>query len=73
MSGPAKPEPPSALAVHGVLTVGGALAIALGEFVGNRLFRGGTAGLADLVDELVIGAVLGNIVAFLLLRSRRNL
>lgn len=73
MSGPAKPEPPAALAVHGVLTVGGALAIALGEFVGNRIFRGGTAGVADLWDELLLGAILGNVVAFLLLRSRRNL
>lgn len=73
MSGPAKPEPPTALAVHGVLTVGGALAIALGEFVGNRLFRGGTIGVTDLWDELVIGAILGNVVAFMLLRSRRTL
>jgi hypothetical protein len=72
MTTPAKPEPPSALAVHGVLTVGGALAIALGEAAGNLLFRRGTIRISDLGDELVIGAILGNVVAFLLLRSRRS-
>jgi hypothetical protein len=58
-----KPEPPSRLGLHAVLTVGGALALMLGEYAGNRLFRDGSVGLSDLGDEAVLGALLGNAIA----------
>ena len=65
-------EPPSRAALHGVLTIGGALAVAGGEAAGNFLFRGGTITWSELVDQAIVGAVLGNVVAFLLWKMQRR-
>jgi len=53
----------SRLRLHAGLTVGAIVALVLGEVVGNVLFRGGTIRVADLGDEVLLGILLGNVLA----------
>lgn len=53
----------SRLRLHAGVTVGAILALVLGEVAGNVLFRGGTIRGADLVDEVILGVLLGNVIA----------
>ena len=62
----------SRLALHLVLTVGGALALAGGEVAGNLLFRGGQIDRAQVGGLLIAGAVLGNVVALMLWITRKR-
>lgn len=53
----------SRLRLHAGVTAGAIVALVLGEVVGNVLFRGGTIRPADLVDEVILGVLLGNAIA----------
>ena len=51
------------LRLHVGLTVGAVVALVLGEVLGNVLFRGATIRVADLGDEVLLGVLLGNVLA----------
>lgn len=56
-------RPLSRVRLHVGLTFGAVAALVLGEVAGNVLFRGATIRPSDLGDEVLLGALLGNVLA----------